>query len=56
MNNMAQRLATNSNTMIYSVVAQNQNHNEKNWRTQFPEFYKWIIADGYNYVIKVEDD
>jgi predicted alpha/beta superfamily hydrolase len=55
MQNMAERLGTNSNTMIYSIVAEGENHNEKNWRNQFVDFYKWIMADGYNYVIKVEE-
>ncbi|MBL0146803.1 MAG: alpha/beta hydrolase [Chitinophagaceae bacterium] len=56
MENIAEKLASNSNTMIYSKVAVNENHNEKNWRNQFAEFYKWIMADGYNYVIKIEED
>jgi predicted alpha/beta superfamily hydrolase len=55
MQNVAERLATNSKTIIYSIVAEGESHNEKNWRTQFAEFYKWMMADGYNYVIKVED-
>jgi predicted alpha/beta superfamily hydrolase len=55
MQNMADKLGANSNTMIYSIVAEGENHNEKNWRNQFAEFYKWIMADGYNYVIKVEE-
>jgi predicted alpha/beta superfamily hydrolase len=55
MQNIAERLAANSKTMIYTIVAEGENHNEKNWRNQFAEFYKWIMADGYNYVIKVGD-
>jgi predicted alpha/beta superfamily hydrolase len=55
MQNMAEQLGTNSNTMIYSIIAEGENHNEKNWRNQFADFYKWIMADGYNYVIKVDE-
>jgi predicted alpha/beta superfamily hydrolase len=56
MQNMAEQLGTKSNTMIYTLVAKEQNHNEKNWRSLFAEFYKWIMADGYNYIIKGEEE
>jgi enterochelin esterase-like enzyme len=55
MQKMAEQLAANSKTLMYTIVAEGENHNEKNWRNQFAEFYKWIMADGYNYVIKVVD-
>jgi predicted alpha/beta superfamily hydrolase len=55
MQNMAEQLGAKTNTMIYTLVAKEQNHNEKNWRSQFAEFYKWIMADGYNYVLKIEE-
>jgi hypothetical protein len=40
MQNMAEQLGTKSNTMIYTLVAKEQNHNEKNWRSLFEEFYE----------------
>jgi predicted alpha/beta superfamily hydrolase len=55
MQKMAEQLGANSKTLIYAIVAEGENHNEKNWRNQFAEFYKWIMADGYNNVIKIED-
>ncbi len=55
MQTIAERLGANSKTMIYSVITEGEKHNEKNWRSQFADFYKWIMADGYNYVIKVQE-
>ena len=55
MKDVAERLGSNSNTMIYSVIDAEGNHNEKAWRKWFAEFYKWIMADGFNYVIKLEE-
>lgn len=55
MNEMAEKLATNSNTMIYSVVDETGKHNEAAWRKWFAEFYNWMMADGYNNVIKLEE-
>ncbi len=54
MKDVAERLGSNSNTMIYSVIDPEGNHNEKAWRKWFAEFYKWVMADGYNNVIKLE--
>jgi predicted alpha/beta superfamily hydrolase len=45
-------LGEKSQVMIYSVIDANGMHNEKAWRTWFAEFYNWIMADGFNYVIK----
>jgi predicted alpha/beta superfamily hydrolase len=55
MNEVAQKLGTNSATMIYSIVDEDGQHSEKTWGNWFPQFYKWIMADGYNYVIKLEE-
>ena len=55
MNEMAEKLATNSNTMIYSVVDGAGKHNEAAWHKWFAEFYVWMMADGYNNVIKLEE-
>ena len=51
MNEVAEKLGTNSNTMIYAVINEEGEHNEKTWRQWFAEFYNWIMADGYNNVI-----
>ena len=53
MKEVAEKLGTNSNTMIYSVIDEEGKHNEKNWRQWFAEFYLWMMADGYNNVIKL---
>jgi predicted alpha/beta superfamily hydrolase len=45
-------LGEKSQAMIYSVIDEKGIHNESAWRKWFPEFYNWIMADGFNYVIK----
>lgn len=45
-------LGEKSAAMIYSVIDPESSHNEKAWRKWFSEFYNWIMADGFNYVIK----
>ena len=55
MNEVAEKLATNSNTMIYTVVDATGKHNEAAWHKWFAEFYTWMMADGYNNVIKLEE-
>lgn len=53
MNEVAEKLGGNSHTMIYSVIDEYGEHNEKAWRKWFAEFYVWMMADGYNNVIKL---
>ena len=48
-------LAENSATMIYSVIDPDSSHNEQAWRKWFGEFYAWIMADGFNNVIKLNE-
>lgn len=48
-------LGEKSAAMIYSVVDDEGMHNEAAWRKWFPEFYCWIMAEGFNNVIKVEE-
>lgn len=48
-------LGEKSAAMIYSVIDGESSHNEQAWRKWFPEFYNWIMADGYNTVIKIKD-
>jgi predicted alpha/beta superfamily hydrolase len=56
MENMADRLANKSRALIYLTMAKDMNHNEENWRKQFEEFYKWMMSDGFNYVITLTGD
>jgi len=55
MNEVAEKLGENSNSMIYTVVDAEGAHNENAWRKWFAEFYVWMMADGYNNVIKLEE-
>ena len=48
-------LGEKSTAMIYSVIDPQSSHNEQAWRKWFAEFYTWIMADGYNTVIKIKD-
>jgi predicted alpha/beta superfamily hydrolase len=55
MKEVAEKLGTNSSVMIYSVIDGEGKHNEKAWRKWFAEFYNWMMADGYNNVIKLDE-
>ncbi len=55
MEEIAEQLGKKSSSMIYSVIDPAGLHNEKAWRKWFAEFYIWIMASGYNTVIKVND-
>jgi metallo-beta-lactamase class B len=50
MNEIEDKLAIHSTSMIYSITDGTAKHNELAWRKWFPEFYKWMMADGFNYV------
>ncbi len=52
MNRIAETVGKNTAAMIYSVTDKEGIHNEASWSKWFPEFYKWIMADGYNTVLK----
>lgn len=54
MNDIQDRLSSNSSAEIYSVTDPEEHHNEKAWRKWFAEFYKWIMADGYNDLLPVQ--
>lgn len=51
---LAEKLGGNSSAMIYTVVDKEGKHNEIYWHKWFAEFYKWIMADGYNVIISNE--
>lgn len=50
MKRICTKAGENSAAMIYMVVDPEGEHKEKYWRQWFPEFYNWIIADGYNVI------
>lgn len=48
-------LGERSAAMIYSVIDPAGKHQEKAWRKWFAEFYNWMMADGFNANMKVEN-
>ncbi|HNU88130.1 MAG TPA: alpha/beta hydrolase-fold protein [Ferruginibacter sp.] len=48
-------LGERSSSMIYSLIDPVSGHNEQAWRKWFAEFYNWIMADGFNYVVKTKE-
>ena len=55
MQDVQEVLGEKSASMIYSVIDAESSHNEKAWRKWFAEFYKWIMADGFNNVVKIKE-
>jgi len=53
MKEVAEKLGAKSNAMIYTVIDPEGQHNEIAWRKWFAEFYNWVMADGFNGVIKL---
>lgn len=52
---ITEKLGKESDAMIYTITDPHGRHNEEFWRKWFPEFYRWITADGYNSVIRKTD-
>lgn len=52
MNRIEEKIGRHSAAMIYSVIDKDGEHNEAAWHKWFIEFYAWIMADGYNTVLK----
>lgn len=52
MNQIAEKIGKSSSALIWSVTDPNGIHNEVYWRKWFPDFYKWIMADGFNVLTK----
>ena len=48
-------LGKNSIALIYVVTDPESAHNEQAWRKWFPEFYNWVLANGFNNIIDVEE-
>lgn len=55
MEEVQELLGEKSSAMIYSVIDPEAEHNEKAWRQWFAEFYVWMMADGYNTIIKIKN-
>ncbi len=55
MQEVQQILGEKSSSMIYSVIDPDSGHNEAAWRKWFAEFYTWIMADGFNHVVKIKE-
>ena len=55
MKRIREKVGKNSSAFIYSVIDPEAEHNEKAWRKWFAEFYKWIMADGYNVITNSEN-
>lgn len=56
MKDVTEKLGQVSDALIYSQTDSEGKHSEVAWRKWFPQFYKWIMSDWTNYVIKEEDD
>jgi predicted alpha/beta superfamily hydrolase len=54
MKKVTDELGRHSPALVYVVVDPKASHNEVAWRKWFPEFYTWIMADGFNTVIKLD--
>jgi len=55
MQDVQESLGEKSEAMIYSVTDPMGSHNEIAWRKWFPEFYTWIMANGYNTIIRPDN-
>jgi hypothetical protein len=53
MEDVGEILGKKSSSMIYSVIDPDSRHTENAWRKWFTEFYNWIMADGFNSVIRI---
>jgi len=56
MKEVTEKLGTNSVALIYVVTDPENRHNEQAWRKWFPEFYKWVLANGFNNEIDLDAD
>ena len=53
-NEVVEKIGTNSDAMIYTLLDPDAMNKVKDWKKWFPGFYSWIMADGFNNVIKLE--
>jgi len=50
------KLGKNSKALIYSVFDPAGSHNEAAWGKWFHEFYKWVLANGFNNIVDLDED
>jgi len=50
------KLGENSKAFIYTVTDPAGTHNEAAWGKWFHEFYKWVLANGFNNIIDLDED
>jgi predicted alpha/beta superfamily hydrolase len=50
MNRIVEKIGQRSSALVLSVIDPEGIHSEAAWRKWFPEFYKWIMADGFNVI------
>ena len=53
---LMQELGSKSSSFIYAVTDAEGRHNEAAWRKWFPEFFRFMMADWTNYVIRTDED
>ena len=54
-NEVVEKIGTNSDALIYVLMDPDATNKVTDWKKWFPGFYCWIIADGFNSVIKLEN-
>lgn len=52
---ISDKLGSSSSAFIYTAIDSMGMHNERAWHKWFADFYQWITADGFNYIIKIAD-
>lgn len=56
MKDITDKLGKNSKAFIYTVSDPAGAHNEAAWRKWFHEFYKWVLANGFNNIVDLDED
>lgn len=55
MKEITDKLGKNSKALIYAVTDPGGAHNEAAWRKWFHEFYKWVLANGFNNIVDLDE-
>ncbi|MEP7142994.1 MAG: alpha/beta hydrolase-fold protein [Ferruginibacter sp.] len=56
MKEITEKLGMISKALVFSVTDPEGSHNEHAWRKWFPEFYQWVLTNGFNYIIDLDED
>lgn len=56
MKDITDKLGKNSKALIYAVIDPAGAHNEAAWGKWFHEFYKWVLASGFNNIVDLDED